>query len=380
MGQGMGLSPDDSHRLPPACVTVVNPYCHGITFFQAIVPTPLPVPSSHAGQEFTEPHPLLDALLWRAGPLAFSLSDLIRVATRLGWLNDEIRWLSRCDTLRESAGPDTEVIQGASDRFRYEHDLLTAEETERWLEARSLTADDFQLHCERLAAAETVMESEQPEPVENATAMSAALELDAEAWRVHLWLSGQLRRKARRSAWLLIAARESGEKLPDVFPDLATWQRWEVLLTQQRSSLLSGPKATRWLEVRRWPLTRLSVEVTEFPDAGMAREAELCLTEGSATMEEIVQGVGAASDLLDSLVDELSPELQEAVVTIAVGSLRRVEKPDQPPHLIRVLSRTEPSLEDPSVRARIAVWLQEDLYGTIERELVSWEHPLLRLT
>jgi hypothetical protein len=179
---------------------------------------------------------------------------------------------------------------------------------------------------------------------------------------------------------LLLAARESGETVPGRLPDLAVWQGWETRFKQQRTALLAGPKVARTLEIRRWPLTRVSVEVTEFPDEGMAREAELCLAEGSATMEEIVQGAGLASDVQESLVDELDTELQEEVVTLPVGGVRRLEVPDHPPRLIRVLARTEPSLEDPAVRACIADCLQEELFGAIERNVISWEHPVLRVT
>jgi hypothetical protein len=340
----------------------------------------LPVSPSDAGQVFSESPSPLAALLWSAGPLAFSLSDLIRVATHLGWLDAELRWIARCDQLRESAPPDSDAIQRASESFRYEHDLLTAEETERWLEARSLRMEDLALHCERLAVAESATASSAPVPAADATPSAGQGGLDDESWRIHLWFSGQLPARARRCAWLLIAAREAGEAWPDRSPDLAVWRRWADLLREQRAALLAGPRALRTVEVRRWPLTRLSVELTEFPNEETAREAELCLNEGSATMDEIVQGAGAVREVLHGLVDELAQELQQEVITIPIGGVRRLGKPDEPPRLVRVLARTEPSLEDPAVGARIATWLQEDLYGGIERDVISWEHPLLRLT
>src|SRR5438094_5546560 len=38
---------------------------------------------------------------------------------------------------------DEAAISSAADAFRYEYDLITAEETEAWLATRSLTLDDF---------------------------------------------------------------------------------------------------------------------------------------------------------------------------------------------------------------------------------------------
>lgn len=334
------------------------------------------MPSSHAGPDSPEPPSLLAAPLWSAGSLIFSVTDLTRVASHLGWLQAEVRALARRDHVRESAPPADEDVQRASDSFRYEHELITAEEAEQWLEARGLSAEDFQVYCERRAVAETGAEAE----IEEAESGSAGAAIDPEDLRCHLWFSGEMARLARRAAWLLIAARQAGETTPEDGPDLDTWSRWATLLARQRNELLGGVEAKRLLEARRWPLTRVALEVTSFPDEATAREAELCLNEGSASMDEIVAGSGASRECVDGLVDELATELQEEVLTLPPGAVRRLEKPDQPPRLIRVLARTEPRADDPVVAGRVAGWLLEDRYGDLERSLVTWEHPALRLT
>ena len=38
---------------------------------------------------------------------------------------------------------DEDAFDAAAEAFRYQHDLITAEETEQWLAARSLTLEDF---------------------------------------------------------------------------------------------------------------------------------------------------------------------------------------------------------------------------------------------
>ena len=44
---------------------------------------------------------------------------------------------------------DDDAIESAAQRFRYERDLITAEETERWLAERGLTLHDFGAHFVR---------------------------------------------------------------------------------------------------------------------------------------------------------------------------------------------------------------------------------------
>src|SRR4051794_34733959 len=56
---------------------------------------------------------------------------------------------------------DDEAIESAAEQFRYERDLITAEETERWLADRGLTLNDFSAYFirhywnKRLPEAET---------------------------------------------------------------------------------------------------------------------------------------------------------------------------------------------------------------------------------
>ena len=44
---------------------------------------------------------------------------------------------------------DDGAIESAAEQFRYERDLITAEETERWLAERGLTLSDFSAHFVR---------------------------------------------------------------------------------------------------------------------------------------------------------------------------------------------------------------------------------------
>src|SRR6478752_1883467 len=53
---------------------------------------------------------------------------------------------------------DESVISAAAEEFRYDHDLITAEETEAWLANRGLTLDDFSDYFVRRYFADTVRE------------------------------------------------------------------------------------------------------------------------------------------------------------------------------------------------------------------------------
>lgn len=318
----------------------------------------------------------MHAILWQAGGLLLRVGDLLAIAEELGWLAGDRQWMARCDRQRERTPPDDDAIQRASEDFRYERDLLTAEETERWLEARNLTLVDFQDHCERLAMALPWSGGVDADAHDDPGEGDAP---DQDAWRVHLWLTDRLGLLARRCAWLLLAARDAGECWPETVPGPDVWRRWEDLLRQQREVMLADERACRLLELQRLALARIVVEVADFADEAMVREAELCLNEGSATMDDIAAATDVAVEQMDCLVRDLPEPWQDLLAALPVGSVRRWIAPDEPPRLLRILSRRDPTLEDATVRRVIGDRLQEDHYGAREKEHISWQHPLLRL-
>ena len=103
----------------------------------------------------------------------------------------------------EEDGPDDERLQAMSDQFRYERDLITAEETERWLEDRGLTLDDFNAHFLRHYWADTFERASRagaprlPLGARRLAGLSSIAEL---------LLSGELDRMAQQLSWRFAAA------------------------------------------------------------------------------------------------------------------------------------------------------------------------------
>jgi hypothetical protein len=61
---------------------------------------------------------------------------------------------------------DDDAIDSAAQSFRYQHDLITAEETEQWLGARGLTLDDFSVYFVREYWHSALDEEIEPEDVD----------------------------------------------------------------------------------------------------------------------------------------------------------------------------------------------------------------------
>ena len=100
---------------------------------------------------------------------------------------------------------DDSEIDAAAESFRYSHDLITAEETERWLEQRALSLDDFSDYFVRHYWGNKIDDVE-PEPIEYASAPNELRGLLV----AELNLSGEMEHFAKRLSWRVAGSLEAG--------------------------------------------------------------------------------------------------------------------------------------------------------------------------
>src|SRR5437016_9107662 len=121
--------------------------------------------------ELTESTSGLDLVVCACGGQEYTARDAIDAAIYRGEL--DVKWKEflhqvaaerRADEL--AVEPDEPAISGAAEAFRYEYDLITAEETEAWLANRGLTFDDFSDYFTRQYYATAIRESVVPDEVE----------------------------------------------------------------------------------------------------------------------------------------------------------------------------------------------------------------------
>src|SRR4029434_3144759 len=96
----------------------------------------------------TKPVSPYELVVCACGTQEYTARDAIDAAIFRGELEDKWqKFLShvaaeeRADELELEL--DESAISAAAEKFRYRHDLITAEETEAWLANRGLTFDDF---------------------------------------------------------------------------------------------------------------------------------------------------------------------------------------------------------------------------------------------
>src|SRR6266704_4642571 len=122
-----------------------------------------------------------DLIVCTCGSQEYTPRDAIEAALFRGELDSTWKEFLRCAQAEKRADEldidlDESAIAAAAEAFRYEHDLITAEETEAWLENRGLTFDDFSDYFTRQYYAGALQDIV-PDKVEYASAPSDLREL-----------------------------------------------------------------------------------------------------------------------------------------------------------------------------------------------------------
>src|SRR5437667_11410841 len=145
--------------------------------------------------ETTESASGLDLVVCACGDQEYTARDAIEAAIFRGELDEKWnKFLDRVEAERRADELDLDLdeaaISAAAEAFRYQHDLITAEETEAWLANRGLTFDDFSDYFTRQYYATAIRESVVPDEVEY---QCASVDL-RRSFLTELILSGDLAR------------------------------------------------------------------------------------------------------------------------------------------------------------------------------------------
>jgi hypothetical protein len=333
--------------------------------------------------ELTESTSGLDLVVCACGGQEYTARDAIDAAIFRGKL--DVKWKEflhqvaaerRADEL--DVEPGESAISGAAEAFRYEYDLITAEETEAWLANRGLTLDDFADYLTREYYASTLREEIIPDEIEYP---SAPADL-RQSFLVELILSGELDRMTSDLV-MRLAARCAGKEPPsDAIiaekreflhrnglnsAQLANWleqlkrnSKWldemlaiEAAYRKHCDTLLVPEARQRELLALRLPLTRFETEVIELESLDAAHEALFCVREDGMSMEEVATEGRYPYRRADFLLEDLPVDAQHRFLSVSAGEVLQPVAHGDGFELWRVLKKIEPQSNDPSVKSRI---------------------------
>jgi hypothetical protein len=289
---------------------------------------------------------------------------------------DEVEAEKRADELELDL--DESAISSAAEAFRYEYDLITAEETETWLANRGLTFDDFSDYFARQYCATAIREKIVPDEVEYESASSDL----RRSFLTALILSGDLDRMTS-DLMARLAARCAGEEpTPAAIaveerkfldrnsinpPQRANWlkklardSKWldEMLAIEAayrtHCDMLLVPEGRQHeLMALRLPLTQFEIEVIELESHDAAKEALFCVQQDGMSMEEVATEGGYPYRRSQFLLEDLPVDAQQRFISVSAGNVLEPIARGDGFELCRVVNKIEPHADDPTVKSRI---------------------------
>lgn len=331
----------------------------------------------------TETLPIDSKVIFLCGERAYDVRDLLDAALFRGELEPAWKEFLRLTAAEQKADaeelevPD-DAIDTAAQQFRYQRDLITAEETEQWLAERDLTLSDFSAHFVRHYWGEKWDDIE-PAALDYFSAPNELRDLLIR----ELILSGELDGIAQRLSQR-VAARCAAEEHPASTEQiaqerarffersgldqdqLAGWldrlgrdAEWfdqalamEAIQRRDCGALLSRQTLEREIAALRLPLTRFEVETVELDSLDAAREALLCVREDGMSMEEIATEGRYPYRRPEPLLEEIPEELQQKFLSVHPGEILEPIAHGDGFHLCRVIGKEEPKVDDPFVLER----------------------------
>jgi hypothetical protein len=152
----------------------------------------------------------------------------------------------------------------------------------------------------------------------------------------------------------------SPENLADWLGRIGRDEEWfnqccamEVTFRRRTESLFGPGALQKELGSQRLTLTRFEVEVIELESRDAAQEALFCVREDGMSMEEVATECRYPYRRMEFLLEDMSEEVQQRFLSVTDGQIL-----DPLPHgdgfeLCRIVSRVEPKVDHPNVKARL---------------------------
>jgi len=350
----------------------------------------------------SEPALKEDRVVFECGASSYTVDDVIDAAHFRGelepfWQQLLLRAAAEKKASDNEAELDGSELDAAAIAFRYRYDLITAEETEAWLQARGLTLADFSDHFAREQWDKTFGSITKPE----ATPFIEASAEQRDLLVVDLTMTGELDRMATRLAWRVAAwdtAKEadataieeerkhffkrsgvSSEKithwLGGLYRDLAWFDGMIALEAAYSARCANGltPEARhRELGSLRLPLTRFDVELVELESHDAAKEAYLCVRDDGMSMAEVAEEGRYPFHRTEMVLEQIADDLQQKFLSLTPGSVLEPAAREDGFLLTRIIAKKEPSLDDPDVLARVEQRILERHYTDIASGRIKW--------
>jgi len=289
---------------------------------------------------------------------------------------------------------DVAVDEGAQE-FRYNRELVTAQEMEHWLAAREVSIREWMEHIRRSVA--------RARTTEGLAALVARHPVDqdqlAEALRVDLICSGageelavELARRAAAAAAAASSATSDPSEPPSesvraptrLPPGLSVelaQERIHLLVRieegaeQFRRSSITPEAIRREIGHHHTEWIRVDSRAIAFEDEAGAREAAMCMKEDGLPLDEVAAAAHATVAESRFYLDDLDPEVRPIFMAARPVDVLGPILFEGAHTLFRVVDKVMPSEQDPEILRRAEAGVAARIMAAQAQQRVQWQLP-----
>ena len=297
------------------------------------------------------------------------------------------------------SGPAPEAIEAAGTAFRYDRDLISAEEMNAWLERSEISVDEWTGYLRRDLLRQTLRDSiddvidrHQPtarhlidtavaegvcsrsfDAFEAAFAGRAALVGDV---RAHVAPPDEATPSGGAAAQLVHTYPHWLSMLPAA-DTLARAQRVvaiEAAYDAAVERLFSQTPLTEVVHSHRMEWRLIEIDTVTFATESAGREAVLCMTDEGLSLHDVASLSGGTVERRLHFADEFDADMSDGLLSVDVGGLVGPTAGAGGFEVTRVVRCTPPSAEDPRVAERARHVVTEAAIRVAVRERVTRPH------
>jgi len=282
---------------------------------------------------------------------------------------------SHFDTIEEDGAE--EAIEEAAAEFRYDRELITAEEMEAWLDARGITPEEWMGYIRRVVLrqlwADDLAGIVAEHPVSDAE-LEEALRVDLLCSGNHRLLAEELAVEAAAAAAATAVASSDAPFAPFA-PERVTELRGRAALFRQHA--VAPEAVAREVSSNQMEWIRVDCQAIGFGEEGPAREAALLLREDQLDIEEVAGEADVPIQEIALYLDQLAPEQHSRFLGATTNDvIGPVKGEDERYTVYRVVAKVMPTVDDPEIVRRAGEGLlSRVLQGEVSRR-VHWHADL----
>ena len=346
-----------------------------------------------------------------AGRSIFSLGEHVLTwedVVLAGYLWDDLRALERrvaeglaCEAHLEATGSSVEEdeVESAASDWRYARNLISADDTEAWLAARSLTVDEWLSHVRRFEARKrcsanltSIVKKHRPSPDEVASAIYADAMCSGLVTKLSERLAGRVaihakatsERRASKAPTSKVQA--AVQRLPAAIRQRGLFDVGRAECVKRAGTIammdlvfdrfiagVTGTKAlTEEIEAHGLDWTRLDCQTLLFANEEPAREAALLMREDHLPIAKAAEIARSKVVARQYVLEDLHPPLRDRLVVAQPGDLVGPVRVGDDYVVATVRDRVEPSSRDITIRRRARDRVEQRIVQSEVDEHIRW--------